>query len=178
MIRRIFLISSLLFCSISLSSCQFGDTMRYLYGSELIAKSKEQDLQLYHGDNRVSLTYDANYWETPYLAQEDTISVVAGNSINYTAVLLQRTDQYSDFLKQSGDDLKAETTVVEYPFELEIKDADVKAVRYDCGSYQAVFAELNYHSGDAIYVSAATYSGSTDAIAELLKTVYPTPPES
>lgn len=178
MLRRIFLISSLILSCISLSSCQFGDTMRYLYGSELIAKSKDQDLQLYQGDNLVSLTYDANYWETPYMAQEDTISIVAGNSINYTAVLLQRTDQYSDFLKQSGDELKAETTVVEYPFELEIENAKVKAVRYDCGSYQAIFAELIYPSDESIYVSAATYSGNTDAIAELLKTVYPTPPES
>ena len=78
--------------SISLTGCKKAtDLMYYLYGSDKSIKKEEAQVT-YDGTNGVSLVYDANVWEEPYMVQEDTISIVSGTSFNYTAVLLQTTD--------------------------------------------------------------------------------------
>ena len=125
-------------------------------------------------DNGVTVLYDTNIWEAPVMAQEDTVSLTAGNQLNYTAVLLQRTDSYTDFLAQSGAELAETTKVVEYALDFTLPGVEVQAVRYDCGSYQTIFAELGYPGGDTIYVTAATRQADYQRILDLLATVYPT----
>lgn len=159
--------------ALSLSACSFGDFMSYLYGSETAAK-EEAAYQQYDGSNGVSVIYDTSVWEEPTEPQEDTVSLMCGTSFNYTAVLLQVTDSYTDFLAQSGEELTAETTALEYEMEFTVPSAQTKAVRYDCGSYQAVFAEVTYDSGLTVYVSSMTHSADTDHIVALLQGVFPT----
>lgn len=159
--------------ALSLSACSFGDFMSYLYGSET-AKQEETAYQQYDGSNGVSVIYDTSVWEEPTEPQEDTVSLMCGTSFNYTAVLLQVTDSYTDFLAQSGEELTAETTALEYEMEFTVPDAQTKAVRYDCGSYQAVFAEVTYDNGLTVYVSSMTHSADTDHIVALLRGVFPT----
>ncbi len=170
--KRILLFLIITATAFSLTGCKAMDTLYYLFGSEKAIK-KEPSFISYDGSNGVSLVYDESIWEEPYMVQEDTISIVSGNSFNYTAVLLQVTDAYSDFLNQSGDELSAETKALKYDYELEVPGAETKSVRYDCGSYQAIFSEITFDDL-TIYLSAASYSGDTTSIEELLKTVKPT----
>lgn len=171
--HRIFLPLLAVGLAFSLSACSFGDFMSYLYGSETATKEEAAYVQ-YDGTNGVSVIYDTSVWETPTEPQEDTISLMCGTSFNYTAVLLQVTDTYTDFLAQSGEELAAETTALEYEMDFTVPNAETKAVRYDCGSYQAVFAEVTYDSGLTVYVSSMTHSSETDHIVELLQGVFPT----
>lgn len=159
--------------ALSLSACSLGDFMSYLYGSENSAKEAPSYVQ-YDGSNGVSVIYDTSVWEAPTEPQADTVSLMCGTSFNYTAVLLQVTDTYTDFLAQSGEELAQETTAaIEYDLEFTVPDAQTTAVRYDCGSYQAVFAQVTYDSGLTVYVSAMTHSAETDHIVDLLQGVFP-----
>ena len=47
-------------------------------------------------------------------------------------------------------------------------------MRYDCGTYQMILAEVNYDCGVTLHVSAASRSASYDQIVALLQNVYPT----
>lgn len=172
--HKILLFLTALGLAFGLSACSFGDFMAYLYGSENAAKDAPAYVQ-YDGANGVSVIYDTSVWEAPTEPQPDTVSLMCGTSFNYTAVLLQVTDTYTDFLAQSGAELAEETTAaVEEPVDFIVPDADVKAVGYDCGGYQAVFAEVTYDSGLTVYVSAMTHSAETDHIVSLLQGVFPT----
>lgn len=162
----------LLITATTLTGCNAANTLYYLFGSEKAIK-KEASYATYDGENGVSLVYDSNYWEEPYMVQEDTISIVAGNSFNYTAVLLQTTDSYTDFLSQSGKELSEETKAIPYDYELQIPNVETNSIRYDCGSYQTIFSEIVFEDL-TVYLTAASYSGDTSAIEALLKNVYPT----
>ncbi len=59
-------------------------------------------------------------------------------------------------------------------FDLTIPDAETESVRYDCGTYQMILAEVNYDCGVTLHVSAASRSASYDQIVALLQNVYPT----
>ena len=39
------------------------------------------------GGNGVTVVYDQNLWEQPVMAQDDTLSLTAGNQLSYTVVL-------------------------------------------------------------------------------------------
>lgn len=172
--HKILLFLTALGLAFGLSACSFGDFMAYLYGSENAATDAPAYVQ-YDGANGVSVIYDTSVWEAPTEPQPDTVSLMCGTSFNYTAVLLQVTDTYTDFLAQSGAELAEETTAaVEEPMDFTVPDAVVKAVGYDCGGYQAVFAEVIYDSGLTVYVSAMTHSAETDHIVSLLQGVFPT----
>lgn len=171
--RRILLTLSAVGLALCLSACSFTDFMSYLYGSENATKDDPAYVQ-YDGANGVSVIYDTSLWEAPTEPQEDTVSLMCGTSFNYTAVLLQVTDAYTDFLAQSGEELTAETTALEYEFSFTVPNAETQAVRYDCGGYQAVFAEVTYDSGLTVYVSSMTHSADTDHIVDLLQGVFPT----
>lgn len=159
----------------ALSGCSVKDLFLYLYGGdEWVDASGDPVWMQYDAPNGVTVLYDSNIWERPAMAQEDTVSITAGNQLDYTAILLQVTDGYTDFLTQSGEELSAETGTVEYGLDFTIPDGQVEAVRYDCGSYQTIFAELQYDSGLTVYVSAATRSSDYEPIMDLLQTVYPT----
>jgi len=152
------------------------DLMLYLYGGdEWVSASGTPAYTLYDAPNGVSVIYDANRWGNPVLPQEDTVSLTAGNQLDQTAVLLQVTDIYTDFLAQSAADLDEQVAgKVEYELTFTVPDASVEAVRYDCGSYQSIFAVLRYDSGLTVYVTAATRSADYEPVIELLQTVYPT----
>lgn len=157
-----------------LCGCGLNDTLLYLYGGDEWVKADTPMYQTCHGDNGITVVYDANVWTTPTMAQEDTLSLTAGNQLNYTAVLLQVTDTYTDFLAQSGQELSETTGTVEYELDFTVPDAAVQAVRYDCGSYQSIFAQLDYDCGVTVYVSAATRAGDYAPILELLQNAWPT----
>lgn len=161
--------------ALTLTGCSFRDVMLYLYGGDdFVQGSGEPEYLTYDGDNGITVCYNANDWNTPVMQQQDTISITAGNRLDYTAVLLQVTDTYTDFLEQSGEELNAETNTVRYDFSLTVPDASAEAVRYDCGSYQMIFAEIAYDCGTTLYVSAASRSADYDPIVELLQNIYPT----
>ena len=67
-----------------------------------------------------------------------------------------------------------EHNAVRYDFDLTIPDAETESVRYDCGTYQMILAEVNYDCGVTLHVSAASRSASYDQIVALLQNVYPT----
>ncbi|MGN0983201.1 MAG: hypothetical protein ACI4OI_00045 [Gemmiger sp.] len=173
--KRLFLtLLAALTLAASLSGCGFQDLMLYLYGGdEWVEEEKEPLYTRYDGENGVTVLYDANVWQAPTAPQADTISLMAGNQLSYTVVLLQVTDSYTDFLAQSGEELAETTNVVEKPLEFTVPDCTVQAALYDCGSYQTLLAQLEYDSGTAIYVTAATRSSDYSDILTLLQTVYP-----
>ena len=138
--------------ALPLSGCSFNDVMLYLYGGDSFTKEEGEDYQTYDGENGISVTYDANIWNEPSMSQEDTIGITTGNKLSYTAV--------------------AQT--VRYDFDLTIPDAETESVRYDCGTYQMILAEVNYDCGVTLHVSAASRSASYDQIVALLQNVYPT----
>ena len=94
--------------------------------------------------------------------------------IGYTVVLLQVTDQYTDFLAQSGQELEETTGTVKYDFSFTVPDAAVQAVRYDCGSYQTIFAQVDYDCGQTIYMTAAAKTSDYQPIIDLMQNVWPT----
>ena len=158
--------------ALTLTGCSFQDIMLYLYGGDSFVSSSEADYAQCDGGNGVTVVYDQNQWEQPVMAQEDTLSLTAGNQLNYTVVLLQTTDAYTDFLAQSGQELEETTGTVKYDFDFTVPDATVQAVRYDCGSYQTIFAQLDYTCGQTIYVTAAARTSDTDPIVALLQNVW------
>ena len=127
--------------ALPLSGCSFNDVMLYLYGGDSFTKEKGEDYQTYDGENGISVTYDANIWNEPSMSQEDTIGITTGNKLSYTAVLLQVSDVYTDFLEESAAELNEEAQTVRYDFDLTIPDAETESVRYDCGTYQMILAE-------------------------------------
>ena len=173
--NRLFCVFCAAILALCLTGCSFSDVMLYLYGGDEWVQADEEPVYARcEADNGVTVLYDTNIWEAPVMAQEDTVSLTAGNQLNYTAVLLQRTDRYTDFLAQSGAWLAETTKVVEDPLDFTLPGVEVQAVRYDCGSYQTIFAELGYPGGDRIYVTAATRQADYQRILDLLATVYPT----
>ena len=143
--------------ALALTGCSFQDVMLYLYGGDSFVKSDEPDYAQCDGGNGVTVVYDQNQWEQPVMAQDDTLSLTSGNQLSYTVVLLQKTDAYTDFLTQSGQ-----------------PDAAVEAVRYDCGSYQTIFAQIDYDCGETVYVTAAARTSDYEPILDLLQDVWPT----
>ena len=137
--------------ALTLTGCSFQDVMLYLYGGDSFVTSAEPDYTTCDGDNGVTVVYDQNQWEQPVMAQDDTLSLTTGNKLSYTVVLLQTTDTYTDFLAQSGQELD-ETT----------------------GSYQTIFAQIDYDCGETIYVTAAARTSDYDPIIALLQNVWPT----
>lgn len=173
--RKMIALAGAALLALSLTGCGLQDLLLYLYGGdEWVEQDGEPVYARCDGENGVTVLYDTNLWEAPIAPQEDTISLTAGNQLDYTAVLLQRTDAYTDFLAQSGEELQGETRTVEYALAFTVPQADVQAVRYDCGSYQTIFAQIDYETGDTIYVTAATRSSDFQPIIDLLQTVYPT----
>lgn len=146
--------------ALPLSGCSFNDVMLYLYGGDSFTKEEGEDYQTYDGENGISVTYDANIWNEPSMSQEDTIGITTGNKLSYTAVLLQVSDVYTDFLEESAAELNEEAQTVRYDFDLTIPDAETESVRYDCGTYQMILAEVNYDCGVTLHVSAASRSAS------------------
>lgn len=157
--------------ALPLSGCSFNDVMLYLYGGDSFTKEEGEDYQTYDGENGISVTYDANIWNEPSMSQEDTIGITTGNKLSYTAVLLQVSDVYTDFLEESAAELNEEAQTVRYDFDLTIPDAETESVRYDCGTYQMILAEVNYDCGVTLHVSAASRSASYDQIVALAKRV-------
>ena len=155
--------------ALPLSGCSFNDVMLYLYGGDSFTKEEGEDYQTYDGENGISVTYDANIWNEPSMSQEDTIGITTGNKLSYTAVLLQVSDVYTDFLEESAAELNEEAQTVRYDFDLTIPDAETESVRYDCGTYQMILAEVNYDCGVTLHVSAASRSASYDQIVALLE---------
>ena len=145
--------------ALPLSGCSFNDVMLYLYGGDSFTKEEGEDYQI---------------WNEPSMSQEDTIGITTGNKLSYTAVLLQVSDVYTDFLEESAAELNEEAQTVRYDFDLTIPDAETESVRYDCGTYQMILAEVNYDCGVTLHVSAASRSASYDQIVALLQNVYPT----
>ena len=160
--------------SLMLAGCSFKDTMLYLYGGDDFVQSEEAAYARCDGANGVSVVFDQNTWSIPTLAQPDTLSMVTGNKLSYTVVLLQKTDDYTDFLAQSGAELEDTTGTVKYDLELTVPNAVAKAVRYDCGSYQTLFVQLDYDCGETVYVTAAARTSDYQPIVALLQSVYPT----
>lgn len=159
----------------ALTACSLKDTMLMLYGGDgFVQEEKDPIYTLYEGENGVSVVYDSNAWIAPVMAQPDTISITAGGQMDYTAVLLQVTDTYTDFLAQSGAELEAEANTVQYELSFTVPGAAVTATRYDCGSYQTILAQLDYDSGATVYVTAATRVADNSVITDLLQNVYPT----
>lgn len=142
--------------ALTLTGCSFQDVMLYLYGGDSFVTSAEPDYTTCDGDNGVTVVYDQNQWEQPVMAQDDTLSLTTGNQLSYTVVLLQTTD------------------TVKCDFEFTVPDAAVEAVRYDCGSYQTIFAQIDYDCGETIYVTAAARTSDYDPIIALLQNVWPT----
>ena len=77
-------------------------------------------------------------------------------------------------MTQSGQELEETTGTVKYEFDFTVPDASVAAVRYDCGSYQTIFAQLDYDCGETIYVTAAARTSDYEPIIALLQNVWPT----
>lgn len=159
---------------LALTGCSFQDFMLYLYGGDGFVKNEEPDYASCDGDNGVTIVYDQNQWEQPVMAQADTLSLTAGNQLSYTVVLLQMTDTYTDFLAQSGQELEETTGTVRYDIDFTVPDAAVSAVRYDCGSYQTIFAQIDYDCGETIYVTAAARTQDYEPILTLLQNAWPT----
>ena len=153
--------------SLTLTGCSFQDVMLYLYGGDSFVTSAEPDYTTCDGDNGVTVVYDQNQWEQPVMAQDDTLSLTTGNQLSYTVVLLQTTDTYTDFLAQSGQELEETTGTVRYDIGFTVPDAAVSAVRYDCGSYQTIFAQIDYDCGETIYVTAAARTQDYEPIIAL-----------
>ena len=172
--RKLFAVLSAAVLALGLAGCSFKDTMLYLYGGDDFVQSEEAAYARCDGANGVSVVFDRNTWSTPTLAQPDTLSMVAGNKLSYTVVLLQKTDAYTDFLAQSGAELEDTTGTVKYDLELTVPNADAHAVRYDCGSYQALFVQLDYDCGETVYVTAAARTSDYQPIVAHLQGVYPT----
>lgn len=103
--------------ALPLSGCSFNDVMLYLYGGDSFTKEEGEDYQTYDGENGISITYDANIWNEPSMSQEDTIGITTGNKLSYTAVLLQVSDVYTDFLEESAAELNEEAQTVRYDFD-------------------------------------------------------------
>ena len=146
--------------ALALTGCSFQDVMLYLYGGDSFVKSDEPDYAQCDGGNGVTVVYDQNQWEQPVMAQDDTLSLTSGNQLSYTVVLLQKTDAYTDFLTQSGQELEETTGTVKYDFGFTVPDAAVEAVRYDCG--------------ETVYVTAAARTSDYEPILDLLQDVWPT----
>ena len=125
--------------ALTLTGCSFQDVMLYLYGGDSFVTSAEPDYTTCDGDNGVTVVYDQNQWEQPVMAQDDTLSLTAGNQLSYTVVLLQTTDTYTDFLAQSGQALEETTGTVRYdiwptghaPENAQTADKTTKAVTED-----------------------------------------------
>ena len=66
------------------------------------------------------------------------------------------------------------TGTVRYDIGFTVPDAAVSAVRYDCGSYQTIFAQIDYDCGETIYVTAAARTQDYEPIIALLQNVWPT----
>ena len=160
--------------ALTLTGCSFQDIMLYLYGGDSFVSDSEPDYAQCDGGNGVTVVYDQNQWEQPVMAQEDTLSLTAGNQLSYTVVLLQTTDTYTDFLAQSGQELEETTGTVKYDMDFTVPDAAVEAVRYDCGSYQTIFAQIDYGCGETVYVTAAARTSDYEPILNLLQNVWPT----
>ena len=160
--------------ALTMTGCSFHDVMLYLYGGDSFVTSAEPDYTTCDGDNGVTVVYDQNQWEQPVMAQDDTLSLTTGNQLSYTVVLLQTTDTYTDFLAQSGQELEETTGTVRYDIGFTVPDAAVSAVRYDCGSYQTIFAQIDYDCGETIYVTAAARTQDYEPIIALLQNVWPT----
>lgn len=159
----------------ALTGCSFSDIMLYLYGGDdFIKEELEPVYTRYEAPNGVTVVYDTNVWGEPMFPREDTLALASGGSIDATNVMFQVTDVYEDFLAQSGAELSEETPTVEYELSFEVPDADVAAVRYDCGSYQTIFAEIQYDAGLTVYITAATRLSDYEPIIQLLQTSYPT----
>ena len=47
-------------------------------------------------------------------------------------------------------------------------------LRYDCGSYQTIFAQIDYDCGETVYVTAAARTSDYEPILDLLQDVWPT----
>ena len=154
--------------ALALTGCSFQDVMLYLYGGDSFVKGDEPDYAQCDGGNGVTVVYDQNQWEQPVMAQDDTLSLTSGNQLSYTVVLLQKTDVYTDFLTQSGQELEETTGTVKYDFDFAVPDAAVEAVRYDCGSYQTIFAQIDYDCGETVYVTAAARTSDYEPILDLL----------
>ena len=159
--------------ALTLTGCSFQDVMLYLYGGDSFVTSAEPDYTTCDGDNGVTVVYDQNQWEQPVMAQDDTLSLTTGNQLSYTVVLLQTTDTYTDFLAQSGQELEETTGTVKCDFEFTVPDAAVEAVRYDCGSYQTIFAQIDYDCGETIYVTAAARTSDYDPTSHFCRTSGP-----
>ena len=173
--NRLFCVFCAAVLALCLTGCSFSDVMLYLYGGDEWVQADEEPVYARcEADNGVTVLYDTNIWEAPVMAQEDTVSLTAGNQLDYTVVLLQVTDSYTDFLAQSGEELAAETNVVPQELTLTLPQAEAEAALYDCGSYQTLFAELTYPGGEKIYVTAATRTSDYSPITALLEQVYPT----
>ena len=173
--NRLFCVFCAAILALCLTGCSFSDVMLYLYGGDEWVQADEEPVYARcEADNGVTVLYDTNIWEAPVMAQEDTVSLTAGNQLDYTVVLLQVTDSYTDFLAQSGEELAAETNVVPQELTLTLPQAEAEAALYDCGSYQTLFAELTYPGGEKIYVTAATRTSDYSPITALLEQVYPT----
>ena len=172
--HKLFLLLAAAVLALGLTGCSFNDVMLYLYGGDDFTQSTEPSYARCEGANGVTVVYDQNTWSNPTLAQEDTLSLVAGNQLSYTVVLLQKTDTYTDFLQQSGQELEETTGTVKYDFTLTVPQASVTAVRYDCGSYQAIFAQIDYDCGETIYLTAAARTSDYQPIVELVQNVWPT----
>ena len=140
--------------ALTLTGCSFQDVMLYLYGGDSFVTSAEPDYPTCDGDNGVTVVYDQNQWEQPVMAQDDTLSLTTGNQLSYTVVLLQTTDTYTDFLAQSGQELEETTGTVRYDIGFTVPDAAVSAVRYDCGSYQTIFAQIEALVCGKVYAQA------------------------
>lgn len=158
--------------ALPLTGCK--DVMLYLYGGDGWTESDTPKYATYEGTNGVTVVFDENVWPGPNMVQDDTLALTAGNQLTQTTVLLQVTDTYTDFLAQSAAELAETTGTVEYPLDFTMPDAEVAAVRYDCGSYQTVFAQVDYDSGLTVYMTAATKSKNYEQIIELMQNVYPT----
>lgn len=171
--RKFLPLLAALMTALFLTGCKFSDVMLYLYGGDEFVEADTENIQTYSGSNGMNLTYDANQWNAPVMAQDDTISVTSGNKLDYTAVLIQVTDTYTDFLAQSGEELSAETNTVAYDLELEVPHAETAAVRYDCGSYQAIFVQIDFDGGQTAYVSAASRAADYAPIITLLQGISP-----
>lgn len=170
--KRSFVLILAVLLALPLTGCR--DALLYLYGGDAWTESDTPVYATYEGTNGVTVVYDQNVWPGPNMAQEDTLALTAGNQLTQTTVLLQVTDVYTDFLAQSGAELAEAGGTVEYPLEFTVPHAAVQAVRYDCGSYQTLFAEVAYDSGMTVYMTAATKSKDYQQIIDLMQNVWPT----
>ena len=77
-----------LLTALTLTGCSFSDIMLYLYGGDdFVKKTDTRDFQTYAGENGITVVYDANQWNMPTMAQDDTISITSGNKLDYKEFL-------------------------------------------------------------------------------------------